>query len=234
MGITPNPKSKKAKATKAKQQKRAAPEDMPVDDEYYDEEGDVDGQAVIDNTINDRHRAWLQSLADEKRVQRENEEQAKADLEQRRLKKKQALVKKAIMRRKQQEKGVGFSATTKLSETKKITKEAKRELTEEERAVAEKQKYDRVVQLRKEHKDRYKKQMAEMKAKLQAEKEAKEAKERKDEDLKRRIKEKALRKLTQDKLAVKTNISSPTRMKSLGSQDDGAGTASAKKLSRER
>ena len=85
------------------------------------------------------------------------------------------------MRRKQQEKEVGFSATTKLSKKNKLTREVKAEISQEEQAALNKQKYDRVVQLRKEHKDRYKKQVAEIKAKVQAEKEAKELKEKKEE-----------------------------------------------------
>ncbi|GMI14007.1 hypothetical protein TrVE_jg7440 [Triparma verrucosa] len=226
-----NPTAKVVKKKKKVVKKRQA----PANDDSEDDDMEGLGPAPVDNTINDRHRAWLQNIAEQKRAQRENEEQAKVDQEQRRLKKKQALVKKAIMRRKQQEQEVGFSATTKLSKKNKLTREVKAEISQEEQAALDKQKYDRVVQLRKEHKDRYKKQVAEIKAKVQAEKEAKELKEKKEELRKKRIKENALKKITQEKILIRTTgvagaAMSPPRVKQLSSQDDGAGTASAKKL----
>lgn len=142
------------------------------------------------------------------------------------MKKKALLVKKANQRRGE----TSYAATTKLSQTKTIVKKAKKELTEEEQAAADKEKYDFVKEERRRHKENYKKQLVEIKAKLRREKEEKEEKEREAEERKKRVKATAMKKLTQDKILVTTNVASPPRNANLNSQDDGSGTASAKKL----
>ena len=89
-----------------------------------------------DKKIEERHKTWLASLAKQKRLQRENEEEARTVQEQRRLKKKQALIKKVIQRRGE----TNYSATTKLSQSKKVVKQFKREISEEERKRLDKEK----------------------------------------------------------------------------------------------
>lgn len=100
----PKPAANPTKVVK-KKKKVVKKKQAPANDDSEDDDMEGLGPVPVDNTMNDRHRVWLQNVAEQKRAQRVNEEQAKVDQEQRRLKKKQALVKKAIMRRKQQEKG---------------------------------------------------------------------------------------------------------------------------------
>jgi tubulin monoglycylase TTLL3/8 len=225
--------SQKKKTLKKKIKKKVAPPQQMEGDEYSDEdeEQEFSEQAEEqagppDDTINLRHKEWLLKLAEEKRMQRETEEEAVKKQEERRMKKKALLVKKANQRRGE----AGFAATTKLSQTKTIVKKAKKELTAEEQAAADKEKYELVKEERRKHKENYKKQLVEIKAKLKREKEEEEEKERKAEERKRRVKATAMKKLTQDKILVTTNVSSPPRNANLNSRDDGSGTASAKKL----
>jgi len=268
MGVMEEEEAAPAKKKTKKAIKKKPPRKPEPEPEFSEEDEPENENAAPppDNTMNLRHKEWLGRLAEEKRLQKESEEEALKIQEERRMKKKALLVKKANQRRGE----ASYAATTKLSITKTIVKQAKKELTLEERERMNKEKYELVKEERRRHKENYKKQLVEVrqsegwseataachpppppppqppqlttfhsslrsspsqiKAKVRKEKEEKESQERSIEERKKRVKAMAMKKLTQDKILVNTNVASPPPSANLNSQDDGAGTASVKKL----
>jgi hypothetical protein len=110
-----------------------------------------DASAPAQPSMNDRHRAWLAKVAQEKHdalVKAEEQEALKRD---RRSKKKGRLLARAQERRAREGTG-GFDATTKLADSNKIVREKAREPTEEERRRSEEERYEAVKKTRQDNK----------------------------------------------------------------------------------